>query len=228
MKVLAVDTSAQIASVAVVDESGLIGEFTLNHGKTHSQMLIHMIAELLSKLEMSPKDIDLFAVSIGPGSFTGLRIGVTSVKSMAYALDKPVIGVSTLDALAYGIRSKERIICPMMDARNNYVFTALYKWENRKQIKLTEYMWVNVSDLIKQLKEKNSKIIFNGDAANMHKDLLEAELGEACEFAPENLMLQMGSSVAYIALKKAAKGMKESCYDLVPFYLRKSQAEREE
>ncbi len=145
---------------------------------------------------------------------------------MAYALSKPVVGVPTLDALAYGVHSDNSLICPIMNARNNQVYSALFKWEKQKLIKLTEYLWVNINDFTQQLKEKNAKVIFNGDAANLHKELLESELGDLCEFALPNQMLQRASSVANLALLKAKEGISENCYDLVPFYLRKSQPER--
>lgn len=128
MKVLALDTSSIVASVAVMNDGILLGEYTLNHNKTHSQKLVPIIQQLLSDLELEPFDIDLFAVSKGPGSFTGLRIAITTAKAMAYALDKPIIGVPTLDILAHNISFCQHLICPIMDARNNRVYTALYKW----------------------------------------------------------------------------------------------------
>lgn len=226
MKVLAVDTSASVAAVAVMENDRLLGEFSINHKKTHSQKLMPMIKELLAGLELTPGDMDLFAASGGPGSFTGLRIGVTTVKAMAYAVQKPVISVPTLDALAYNIPFTDSMVCPMMDARNNQVFTALYSREENKQKKITEYLGIPVPELIQLIKGKNRKVLFLGDGVEIHRDFLQQELNDNCEFAPGCMNLQKASSVAQLALMRAAEGSLENCFDMVPFYLRKSQAER--
>ena len=227
MKVLAVDTSSSVAAVAVMDNDKLLGEYSINHKKTHSQRLMPMINELLDSLELTPNDIDLFAASSGPGSFTGLRIGVTTVKAMAYAVKKPVISVPTLDSLAYNVPVCDSLVCPIMDARNQQVFTAVYKWDEGKLLKITDYMGVHISELLLILKEKREKVVFLGDAVELHKNYLYENLGGKCEIAPGNLLLQKASSVAQIALLKALEGSTDSCFDMVPFYLRKSQAERE-
>lgn len=227
MKILAVDTSASVATAAVTDDTKLLGEFSINNKKTHSQKLLPMIRELLSGLELKPADIDIYAASSGPGSFTGLRIGVTTIKAMAYAAQKPVISVPTLDALAYNIPKTQSLICPIMDARNDQVYTAVYTWEGNAQVKLTEYMGILITELVQQIGGKNKNVIFLGDGVEVHKEFLQKELKEKCEFAPENLLLQSSASVAQLAYIKALEGLQESCFDMVPFYLRKSQAERE-
>lgn len=226
MKILAVDTAASVAAVAVMENDKLLGEYSINHKKTHSQKLMPMIRDLLAGLDLTPADMDLFAASSGPGSFTGLRIGVTTVKAMAYAVQKPVVSVPTLDALAYNIPVTDFLVCPIMDARNNQVYTALYHWEDRQQKKITEYMGVPVSELVQLIKGKNRKTLFLGDGVEIHKDFLKEELNDNCEFLPGSLRLQRASSVAQLALYRAMEGRMESCFDLVPFYLRKSQAER--
>lgn len=227
MKILAVDTSSIVAAVSVIEDGRVLGEYFINHKKTHSQKLMPMIDEMLKSLEFTPNDMDLFAASIGPGSFTGLRIGVTTIKAMAYSVQKPVISVPTLDALAYNIPETDWIICPMMDARNNQVYTALYKWQEGYQKRLTEYMGLPVAELIQIIKEKNEKVVFVGDAVGIHMEMLEKQLNGKCRIAPPGLQLQRASSVAQIAAVKAAQGNLENCFDMVPFYLRKSQAERE-
>lgn len=228
MKVLAVDTSASVAAVAVMDDASLLGEYLLNHGKTHSQKLVPMIKELMDGLELLPGDIDLFAAASGPGSFTGLRIGVTTIKAMAFAAKKPVVSVPTLDALAYAIPlSDDLMVCPIMDARNRQVYTALYSLENGRQKNITEYMGVSVDELVKLIKSKKRKVIFTGDAVHLHRESLKTGLGEDCDFAPPCMLVQRASTVAQLALIRASGGELESCFDMVPFYLRKSQAERE-
>jgi len=248
MKILAMDTSSLVVSVAVMDNGVLLGEYTLNHSQTHSQKLVPAIKEMLANLELVPADIDLYAVSKGPGSFTGLRIGVVTAKAMAYAFNKPVIGIPTLDVLAHNISFCQHIICPIMDARNNQVYTALYRWATTGQERLTEYMGVKIEELadiilqhlmpmkssgstgdeIADNKAKdNVKAVFVGDGVYKYRDFFSEKLGESCIIATGNLLLQRASSIAEIALELALKGnITENYFDLVPFYLRKSQAER--
>jgi tRNA threonylcarbamoyladenosine biosynthesis protein TsaB len=132
MRILAVDTSSNVASAAIVDDNKLVCECVLNNKLTHSQTLMPMIDEVFKKSELAPQDIDMFAVSSGPGSFTGLRIGVTTIKGLAHATDKPVCGVNTLEALAYNLPFCPYIIAPIMDARREQVYNAFYKWEDSK------------------------------------------------------------------------------------------------
>lgn len=227
MKILAVDTSANVATVAITENDRVVGEYFINHGKTHSQKLMPMIKELMKSLDVNCADIDLFAASNGPGSFTGLRIGVTSIKAMAYVAQKPVIGVPTLDALAYNIPANESLICPIMDARNNQVYTAIYQWEQDKMVRVSEYMGIPIEALLKLIQSKNSKTTFLGDGVTLHRNLLKESLEEQCVFAMENSMLQRASSVAKAASIMIAEGKVENYFEMVPFYLRKSQAERE-
>ncbi|HEX9062575.1 MAG TPA: tRNA (adenosine(37)-N6)-threonylcarbamoyltransferase complex dimerization subunit type 1 TsaB, partial [Clostridia bacterium] len=124
MKILALDSSSLVASVAITEDKKLLGEYNVNNGLTHSKNLMPMLTELMKTLGLKPSDIDMYAASIGPGSFTGIRIGVTSIKAMAYATGKPVASVPTLDALAYNAEGFDGVICPIMDARNNQVYTA--------------------------------------------------------------------------------------------------------
>jgi tRNA threonylcarbamoyladenosine biosynthesis protein TsaB len=227
MKILAVDTSSSVAAAAIIDNEKLLGEYSINHKKTHSQKLMPMIRELMASLELKPEDIDIYAASSGPGSFTGLRIGVTAIKAMAYAVQKPVISVPTLDAMAYNIPMTDAYVCPIMDARNNQVYTALYKWENGIQNRYSDYMGIHLDELIQIIRNKNEKVVFLGDAVDLHSDRLGSELKELYLTAPGNLLLQKASSVAYAALIKARQKVFESCFDMSPYYLRKSQAERE-
>ncbi|NTV89548.1 MAG: tRNA (adenosine(37)-N6)-threonylcarbamoyltransferase complex dimerization subunit type 1 TsaB [Clostridiales bacterium] len=222
MKVLAVDTSSTVAAVAVMEDGVLRGEYSLNNGLTHSQRLMPMVEELLSSLGLKPGDIDIYAASSGPGSFTGLRIGITTIKAMAYAGNKPVVSVPTLDALACGLPFFNGLVCPIMDARNRQVFTALYKPE-----RISGYLGITVEELVALILEKNMDVVFTGDAVSIHRKYLTEALGARCHFAPPALMLHRAAAVAQLAAELAAEGKTESCYDLEPFYLRKPQAERE-
>lgn len=228
MKVLAVDTSSSVAAVAVMDDALLLGEYLLNHEKTHSQKLVPMIKEIMDGLELLPGDIDLFAASSGPGSFTGIRIGVTTIKAMAFAAKKPVISIPTLDALAYGIPLMDKaLVCPIMDARNQQVYTALYSLENGQQNNITGYMGIHLDELVKLIKSKKKKVIFTGDAVPVYRESLKTALGEDCDFAPPCMFAQRASTVAQLALIRTSGGEFGNCFDMAPFYLRKSQAERE-
>lgn len=227
MKVLAVDTSSIVATVALMDESRLIAEFTLNQNKTHSQRLMPMIKELLDYSGMKVDEIDIFAAASGPGSFTGLRIGITTIKAMAYAANKPVVGVVTLDGLAYNIPYFDGIVCPIMDARNEQVYCSVYKaGEGGLPERLSDYMAIPVIELVRHISHFGGKPIFLGDGAAAYRSLLLKELNRICEFATANLCLHRASSIASCAIIKARAGELEDSVGFVPFYLRQSQAER--
>ena len=224
MKILALDTSSNVAAAAIMEDSVVLGEYLLNHGKKHSEKLMPMIAALLKDLDLSPHDMDLFAVSSGPGSFTGLRIGITTVKAMAYVCKKPVISVPTPDVLACNVPVHNGLVCPMSDARNRQVYTAIYKQEGTERRRISEYMGVNIAELADILKEEIGDIIFTGNGADMHRKYLLDELGGRA-YLPR-VRLESASCVAFIAERKFLAGETEDCFDVVPFYLRKSQAER--
>lgn len=230
MRALAVDTSTATAGIAVADENGLLAEFMIKDMKTHSQKLVPMLKELLDSLRLELSDIDVLAAVTGPGSFTGLRIGVTTIKTMAYALDKPVVGITSLDALANAaIVPEGTLVCPIMDARNNQVYTALYKPQNEVMTNLSGYMGLHISELVKQIEEKyeGADVLFAGDGVLLHRDFLKIELRERCSFMPLFTLQQMAAPAAQMALTLHAAGESMDCDELVPFYLRPSQAERE-
>ncbi|WP_069650332.1 tRNA (adenosine(37)-N6)-threonylcarbamoyltransferase complex dimerization subunit type 1 TsaB [Caloranaerobacter ferrireducens] len=227
MKILAVDTSSIVATCAILDEDKLIGEYILNNKRTHSQKIMPIIKEILENSELKPEDIDIFAVSIGPGSFTGLRIGVATIKSLAHVLNKPVIGIPTLDALAFNLPYSEGIIVPMIDARRDRVFTGIYKWENGSLCVIQKADTIELDELMDILKERDESIIVNGDGTLVYRQRILEVLGEKVLFAPKSANMARASSVAELALSRAKEGKLESFFDLVPDYLRKSQAQRE-
>jgi universal bacterial protein YeaZ len=226
MKILAVDTSASVASVAIMEDGVLLGEYSINNKKTHSQKLLPMINELLVNLDITVKDIDYFAASSGPGSFTGLRIGITTIKTLAYSANKPVIAVPTLDALANNMATSEALVCPIMDARNNQVYTALYTAEKGVVQNITEYMGVHITELCNTLNGKNKRVVLLGDGVAIHKAFLTENLIVPFDFAPVSSVLQRAASVAEVAMQMLVEKRQQSSFDMVPFYLRKSQAER--
>ena len=223
MKILALDTSSKVAGVAILDDEKLLGEYYINHKRNHSQKLMPIIKGLLDDLEIDVQDIDYYAVSVGPGSFTGLRIGITTVKGMAYATNKKVVEVDTLDALAENIGYANDMICAMIDARNEQAYVAIY--DNGK--KVVEDNAITIQELVSKLKFLENKVVFVGDGALVHEKYLKDELGKNCVIANQKDILPKASSVAQIALKKIKNGEVLSCNELLPNYLRKSQAERE-
>lgn len=227
MKILAIDTSSIVATCAIMDNEKLIGEYILNHKRTHSQKIMPIVQEILSSCDLKPEDIDVYAAAKGPGSFTGLRIGIATVKGLAHATNKPVIGISTLEALAFNLPYSEGIIVPMMDARRDRVYTGLYKWEKGDLCVIGEPDVLEVKELLSLLSQRNELIIVNGDGAIAYKDEIISVLGDRVLFAPKSVNMARASSVAELALAKAKAGEVESFMELVPEYLRKSQAQRE-
>lgn len=225
MKILAIDTSSNVASAAVLEDDRLLGEYTMNHKKTHSQKIMVMIEELLRDLELDIKDIDLFAAASGPGSFTGLRIGVATIKTLAHVCEKPVVGVNTLEGLAYNLPFCEHIIVPVMDARQNRVYAASYIWdEGFREIGEPEAM--TIEECVGSCGELLDTV-FLGDGAIVHRDYIESNLGERAHFAPSNAMEQRAASIGCRAYEKYKNGEQTSYLDLKPEYLKKSQAEQE-
>ena len=220
MKVFAMDTSSQNASVAVIDDNKILGEFSVNSKNTHSQTIMPMTDELLKKCGLTLKDIDVFAVCTGPGSFTGVRIGMSAVKTLCQALSKPIIGVTSLDTLSSNFEClKDVVIAPVIDARGGNVYNALYlngeKIENERVI--------NINSLVAELDGKNT--VFCGDGIVPYRENILSKSTNTV--APSHLAMQSASSVAFCALKRANLNDYDNFYSLLPVYLRKSQAERE-
>lgn len=226
MRILAIDTASNVASAAVVEDGILRGEYILNFNKTHSQKIMPMIDALMSDLELKPADINVFAAANGPGSFTGLRIGVASVKALAHAVNKPVVGISTLASLAYNLPFCEHIIVPIMDARRNHVYTASYIWDEDGFKELSPDEVISIDECIDSCGEFLDTV-FVGDGVPVYKEYIEERLGERAHFAPASALMQRASSIAMLAKEKADKGEVQKYNELEPFYLRKSQAERE-
>lgn len=226
MKILAIDTSGQNCSVAIIDEEKVICDFNLSIGTTHSETLLPMIDEVCKTSRIDLSEVDVLACGIGPGSFTGLRIGLATIKGFALAQNKNVVGVPTLDALAYNIANFDGLICSVLDARNNNVYAGIYKYVNDKVILQDDYITENLDTLIDILKEKNEKVIFVGDGAVSFKEKFIQSLSEKALFAPLHLNNQLSSSVAKAALDRALVNDFDDADTLNPMYLKKSQAER--
>lgn len=226
MKILAIDTSSNVAAAAVTCDGKLIGEYILNHKKTHSQKIMPMIDELMKSAELDVSDIDLFAAVTGPGSFTGLRIGVAAVKAFAQVTKKPVAAVNTLEGLAYNLPFCPHIIVPMMDARRRDVYAAAYSFCGVVE-QIISPCAVSVDECVEKIKSLGNIAVFLGDGAYLHKEFIMSELGDKALFAPVSVSEQRASSVAACAEDKYKRGEVLIYSELEPYYIRKSQAERE-
>ena len=222
MLILAFESTAKAASAALVRDGKLISQFSQCSGLTHSRTLLPMGEDMLKNAELTLQDVDLIAVAHGPGSFTGVRIGVSMVKGLAWAADKPCVGVSTLEAMAWHGLAAGGLICPVMDARRSQVYNALFRMEDGRPVRLTEDRPIALTELAEELRAYKERVFLVGDGAELSFRTL-SELGLPCVLAPENLRMQSAWGVAMAALDKEPG----SADSLLPVYLRLSQAERE-
>lgn len=226
MKILAVDTSASPVSAALVEDGRLLGEFYLNVKTTHSQTLMPVISALLENTGTDIKDIDLFAVNAGPGSFTGVRIGVASVKGMSMPLDKPCAQVSTLESMAYCMPFQNGVVCAVMDARCQQVYNALFRIDEGIIERITEDRALSIDELSEELEYYDEKVYLVGDGAELCYNSFGKKI-ENVELVPQNIRFQHAYGTAVAASVMAEKKQLCSSDSLMPSYLRLPQAERE-
>ena len=224
MRILAFDSTAITASVAVAEDEKLIAEITLNNGNTHSQTLLPMAESLFRMLNITADDINLFAVSEGPGSFTGVRIGAATVKGLAFGRDAQCIGVSTLEALAYNLRGYKGVICPVMNARRSQVYTALFRSDGKTLTRLMPDSALAISELDEKLAEYGERVMLCGDGYGITKAGFEKT---PTADTTDRLTHQSGYSVASVALREYLAGNATDDMRAKVTYLRPSQAERE-
>lgn len=219
MYILAVDTSGNVCSAAVLMDERILSEIYVDNKRTHSETLATMADECLRSADKDIKRIDLFCCSIGPGSFTGIRIGAGMIKALSHASGKPAIGVNTLDALSINVAGADGIVCPIIDARRGEVYTASYSGGER----ITDYRAEHLDNVLSGM--IGQKTVFLGDAAvKYHDTILGAS--DAFRVAHPGTVLQRAGSVGIAAFSMYGKGLKEDAYSLEPFYLRETQAER--
>ena len=247
MKILALDTSGLVAGVAVMEDDILIAEYTTNYKKTHSQTLLPMLAEVEKMIELDLSTLDAIALAAGPGSFTGLRIGSATAKGLGLALNKPLIGVPTVDALAMNLYGTKGLVCPLMDARRNQVYTGIYTFEStpvgrkgqeQPGMALEERFCLKTLEPqcavpIETIAEKlnalpgEDHVVFLGDGAPVFRDRLAGLMERPYSFAPATCNRQRAAAVALLAGEYAAAGRFQTAGEHAPEYLRPSQAERE-
>ena len=227
MKILGLDSSGLVASVAIVEDAELRGEYTVNYKKTHSQTLLPMLDEVAKMIELDLETIDAIAVAGGPGSFTGLRIGSATAKGLGLALQKPLIHVPTVDALAYNLVGHKDMICPLMDARRNQTYTGLYAFEGNQMQILLEQCAVGIEEIIEKVNEQNRPVVFLGDGVPVFTAFIEEHCKVPYTFAPAHMSKQRAGAVAVLGMKMFKNGNYETAAEHRPDYLRLSQAERE-
>lgn len=227
MKILGIDSSGLVASAAIADEKNIIAEFTVNNKQTHSQTLLPMIEKVVDISGIELEQIDAIAIAAGPGSFTGLRIGSATAKGIGLALKKPVVSVPTLEGLAYRVSVFDGIICPIMDARRNQVYTGIYKMDKGNLVCLSEQKAVDIHEIMEELEKYDEKVIFLGDGVEVQRETIEKEFKKEYCFAPIHLSKQSAAAVAVLGDIYFNQGKAEDAAEHKPIYLRKSQAERE-
>lgn len=238
MKILALDSSGLVASVAVVCDDVLQAEYTINYKKTHSQTLLPMLEEVRDLIELDMSTIDAIAVACGPGSFTGLRIGSATAKGLGLALGKPLIGVPTLEGLSFQLYGTDKVVCPIMDARRNQVYTGIYEFsrvdntgagrEGKYSLNVIEEQCaVDIHDIADKLNALGREVCLLGDGVPVFKEILAELLKVPYSFAPAHMNRQSAGCIGSLAAVYYEQGRVENAAEHQPIYLRLSQAERE-
>ena len=227
MKILALDSSGLVASVAVAQNDNLIGEYTVNYKKTHSQTLLPMLDAVAKMIELDLKTVDAIAVAKGPGSFTGLRIGSATAKGLGLALDVPLIEIPTVDGLAYNLWGAKDLVCPLMDARRNQTYTGIYAFEGGEMQVLEPQCAVDISKIVEKINGLQRAVVFLGDGVPVFRDYISEHVQMPYTFAPAHVNKQRAGAVAALAFQYLQDGRTVSAVEHQPDYLRLSQAERE-
>jgi len=222
MKILALDTATQSCSVAIVDDRSLLAELTRANSKTHSRHLLNLINTICRIANLKAEDLDGFAVTIGPGSFTGLRIGISTIKGLAFSLGKPVVGVSSLEALAWQCAQSAYLICPLLDARKKEVYACRYRFKHNELKKAGTEKVASPAEAVRGIQEPS---IFLGNAAQLYREDISAELGELAHFAAWGQHAIRASSIAWLSMTRFYRQQTDDVAMLIPQYIRKPDAE---
>jgi tRNA threonylcarbamoyladenosine biosynthesis protein TsaB len=223
MKILGIDTSSSCGSIGLIYGDSVIAEYVLDIPTTHSERLLNSIEYVLEQAACSIGTLDGWAISLGPGSFTGLRIGVSTIKGLAFATEKPVAGVPTLDSLAFNISPTPYLICPMLDARKGEVYASFYRFDGADTpVRISPYQAINPEDLVKKIEEKT---IFLGNGVTTYGNYLRNALPTLAAFVPAPLNLSYGSTVAKLGLERIQRNEVLNLSAFTPIYIRASEAE---
>lgn len=226
MLALSLETSTRTCSVALVKDREVLGEVVLNTQVTHSQKLLPAIDALFKIADISLEQLDLIGVAIGPGSFTGLRIGIATAQGLAYGKKIPVVGVSTIEALAYTTNVYEGLVVPILNARRNQVYTGIFQGNNGKYQRLLADSVIKLEELLEKLVTLPQPYVFTGDGVPVFKEKIEEVLKDQAIFIPEYNLLPGGKTVGVLAIEKFKRGEITAINNLKPEYLRLSEAER--
>lgn len=225
MKILSVDTSSPICSVCILEDNNVLKELYIDDANTHSTKLMPLIDSILKSLNLTINDIDLFACGIGPGSFTGIRIGVSTIKAFADVTNKPVIGITSLEAISFAIKDKG-FICSLIDAKHDNLYFGLFEHKDSEYIKSADFLFENINNIIDFVKNKNNKIIFVGNGSILFKDMIKSKLKDkACIIDTSNFENHTATAIGIIAFDRFSKGLSGDSSSLIPLYLKRSSAE---
>lgn len=231
MKILGLDSSGLVAGVAVVENDILLGEYTTDYKKTHSQTLLPMLDELSRMIDLDMNTIDAIAIASGPGSFTGLRIGSATAKGLGLALKKPLVEVPTLEGLAWNLWGTDRVVCPLMDARRNQVYTAAYEFlpsgDGYTMVNIIPQAPADIYEMIDNINEIGRAVIFLGDGVPVYREIIEENIRVSYAYAPAGCNRQRAAGIAALGALYYGMGKTVDAAEHQPEYLRKSQAERE-
>lgn len=227
MKILGLDSSGAVAGVALLEDGVMKAEYNINYKKTHSQILMPMLDELVRMTECELCEIDAIAIAAGPGSFTGLRIGAATAKGLGLALEKPLISVPTCHALAYNMWGTDKLVCPILDARRSQVYTGFYEFVDGELVVISDQDVLSIDDVIQKIDELGRETIFVGDGIPVYRDRIDEKLQTKHLYAPAHMNRQTAAALAALAQKYYEKNELVCADDFAPVYLRKSQAERE-
>lgn len=222
MKILAVDTATRTCSAAVMDGTVLLAELTVGNGRTHSRHLMNLIDTVINLAGLKVEQLDGFAVCVGPGSFTGLRIGISTIKGLAYALHKPIVGISSLDALAWQCNQTSLLVCALIDARKQEVYSCRYRFADQEMMKEGIEQVASPADTLRGIREPS---LFVGNGALLYRALISSELGELAFFADDSRHLIRAATIAGLSLGRIEQKSTADIKLLVPQYIRKSDAE---
>jgi tRNA threonylcarbamoyladenosine biosynthesis protein TsaB len=224
--VLGVDSTTAVASVALVDADRVIAEIWRNTTSRHARQLMPMIAQLLGDAEICLNELDGLSVAIGPGSFTGIRVGLATVKGLIHVIRKPLVGIVTLDSLVCNLAGVPGIICPVIEARKNELYTAMYRWQSNEMQRFTGYLVVSPESLSALLKDCDDPVTFLGDGVNTYGEILLRDLGARGQVASTADNLPRAAQIGLLGWKRILSGQVDDVMQLKPFYLKPSAAEQ--
>jgi tRNA threonylcarbamoyladenosine biosynthesis protein TsaB len=227
MLIFGIDTCCNAATAALLDDDRLVAQTVINHGKTHSQIMMSAVEDMFKAAQLSPRDVEAFAAATGPGSFTGVRIGVATAKAMAQAANRPCVAVSTLEALAYSSKMFDGIVAPILDARRNQVYNALFDCKKGEMTRLCDDRALALSELLDELSGYDRDVLFMGDGIFVFEREIKERLKDRACFAPKTVSMNLAGGVAAVAAEKYERGETVSYSEMIPSYLRLSQAERD-